>query len=119
MGKLIANKAVYFVVLTLFTLAFTWNLAHGTVLLKPLCYVVTPVLSNLPGALLVATGPTIPPPVDEDIRIATGPTIPPPVDEDIRIATGPTIPPPVDEDIRIATGPTIPPPVDEDIRIAA
>jgi hypothetical protein len=102
MGKLIANKAVYFVVLTLFTLAFTWNLAHGTVLLKPLCYVVTPVLSNLPGALLVATGPTIPPPVDEDIRIATGPTIPPPVDEDIRIATGPTIPPPVDEDIRIA-----------------
>ena len=66
----------------------------------------------------IATGPTVPPPVDEDLRIATGPTLPPPVDEDLRIATGPTLPPPVDEDLRIATGPTLPPPVDEDLRIA-
>ncbi len=105
MRKLIANKVVYFVALTLFTVAFAGNRAHGTVLLKPLHHIISPISSILessPGSLVVATGPTIPPPVDEDIRIATGPTIPPPVDEDIRIATGPTIPPPVDEDIRIA-----------------
>jgi hypothetical protein len=54
------------------------------------------------GTNYIATGPTLPPPVDEDLRIATGPTLPPPVDEDLRIATGPTLPPPVDEDLRIA-----------------
>jgi hypothetical protein len=119
MKKLIANKAVYVVVLTLFTLAFAWNLAHGSVLPQPSVQVMPPALENLPSGTMIASGPTIPPPVDEDIRIASGPTIPPPVDEDNRIASGPTIPPPVDEDIRIASGPTIPPPVDEDIRIAA
>ena len=38
-------------------------------------------LHQRPGAL------TMPPPVDEDLRIASGPTMPPPVDEDLRIAS--------------------------------
>ena len=102
MRKFIENKAVYLIVLALFTLAFAWNFAHGAVL--------TSASGTFDGSRVlgqgnhIADGPSIPPPVDEDLRVADGPTAPPPVDEDLRLADGPTAPPPVDEDFRLADG---------------
>ena len=110
--RLLENKTAYFILLVLFALAFAWNSAWG----RGFC----PAAGLLPSASVsIASGPTLPPPVDENVRIASGPTLPPPVDENVRIASGPTLPPPVDENVRIASGPTLPPPVDENVRITA
>ena len=114
MRTFIENKAVYLIVLALFTLAFAWNFAHGAVLTSASGAFDRPRV--LGQGNHIADGPSIPPPVDEDLRVADGPSIPPPVDEDLRVADGPSIPPPVDEDLRVADGPSIPPPVDEDLR---
>jgi hypothetical protein len=116
MRQFFSAKSRFQIVLSILTLAFALNSANGT----PLPASSQPYLQIENGLFnRMANGPTLPPPVDEDLRIANGPTLPPPVDEDLRIANGPTLAPPVDEDLRIANGPTLPPPVDEDLRIAA
>ena len=97
MRKFLARQSNFVIVFTVFALAFAWNLAHGAAPAPshPLPFLEGP-------ANPIALGPTMPPPVGEDLRIALGPTMPPPVGEDLRIALGPTMPPPVGEDFRLS-----------------
>ena len=80
MKKFFSNQSNSWVVLPVCTLAITCHLIHSAQAVPS--QKIVPV-SNLGSRL--TTGPTLPPPVDENLRIATGPTLPPPVDENLRI----------------------------------
>ena len=73
------NKIAFFAILFLFTAAFAWNSAQGTV--------VSGHSMIAAGSVLLAHGPTIPPDPWEGVRLAHGPTIPPDPWEGVSIAT--------------------------------
>ena len=62
------------------------------------------VLTVALAMMLIADGPTVPPPYS--VLVADGPTVPPPYS--VLVADGPTVPPPYS--VLIADGPSVPPP---------
>jgi hydrogenase/urease accessory protein HupE len=103
MRKFFSNQSNSWIVFLVFTLAMAWNFAQGAMVPAAARQLVVLESSNFGAGFLlqakelaatsIALGPTMPPPIDEEVRVALGPTMPPPIDEEVRVASGPTMRP--------------------------
>ena len=78
MRQFFANTAASRAVLLSFALAFAWNSSDN---------VKAPLVSSRTHSsnlISLASGPTMPPPPWQDVKVASGPTMPPPPWQDLR-----------------------------------
>jgi len=102
MQRFFENKYCFLSVFALFTLAFLWNLGHGSAAFSDRIQLISP-------AATVAHGATAPPDPWDGVKLAHGATAPPDPWDGVKLAHGATAPPDPWDGVKLAHGATAPP----------
>ena len=102
MQRFFENKYCFCAVFALFTVAFLWNLGHGSTALSDRIQFISPVDN-------VAHGATAPPDPWDSVKVAHGATAPPDPWDGVKVAHGATAPPDPWDGVKVAHGATAPP----------